>query len=381
MSALYPGSASSTTSGLITLAGDLGNTASVPYVESISGASPIAITPSVLQFNSTTTAPTIKQAAAASGAGQNLTLAPQSATTTGASGSLVVNVAAPASGTAEAGIILERAGSTLLTMCGDPSHATTNVNFHGIGVTPSSTNYFMSIGASNFYLSSTGNSSSAFQFQYNGSTYIQLGFSGAQALNFTSGLTVPGMSQAAPITDTTVYSTTIAAQPAYASASVNTTGGALILSAGANATSVGGYGQIQFTTSNATVNMLDGYTTQNLFNVLQTSSNSATTITTIPIASNTSQFITASILGLDELHDGYACAATVSCVAIRQSNFSSGTLTLVPAVPTPNYITNLSGSSMSVSVSVSSNNIIIQCTGLSGIICNWQAVVQTQELA
>jgi hypothetical protein len=62
-------------------------------------------------------------AAAVSGAGANMTIAPQAATTTGASGSLIVNVAAPASGTAEAGISLTRAGSTLFSVAGYPGLA------------------------------------------------------------------------------------------------------------------------------------------------------------------------------------------------------------------------------------------------------------------
>ena len=129
-----------------------------------------------------------------------------------------------------------------------------------------------------------------------------------------------------------------------------------------------------------TCTITDAYTVNTLFNALQTSSNSATTIHTIAVASNTVIFVNASILGVDGLNDGYVCSATLSFTAIRQTNFSAGALTLVPAVPAPSYITNLSGSSMVVSASVSSNNIIIQVTGLSSTTCRWQSMCQVQEV-
>ena len=130
-----------------------------------------------------------------------------------------------------------------------------------------------------------------------------------------------------------------------------------------------------------TCTITDGYTVNTLLNALQTSSNSATTIHTIAVASNTTIFVNASVLGVDGLNDGYVCSATLSFTAIRQTNLSSGTLTLVPTAPAPNYLTNLSGSSMSVSASVSSNNIIIQVTGLSSKTCRWQSVCQVQEVS
>jgi hypothetical protein len=129
-----------------------------------------------------------------------------------------------------------------------------------------------------------------------------------------------------------------------------------------------------------TCTITDAYTVNTLFNALQTSSNSATTIHTIAVASNTTIFVNASVLGVDGLNDGYVCSATLSFTAIRQTNLSSGTLTLVPTAPMPAYITNLSGSSMSVSASVSSNNIIIQVVGLSSKTCRWQSACQVQEV-
>lgn len=72
-----------------------------------------AITPNTLTWGAGATSPTLQQTAAASGAGQNMTIAPQAATTTGASGDLIVNVGAPASGSTEAGLVVERAGSPL----------------------------------------------------------------------------------------------------------------------------------------------------------------------------------------------------------------------------------------------------------------------------
>jgi hypothetical protein len=96
-----------------------------------------------VQWISSVVAPGFSQAAAVSGAGANMTLAPQAATTTGASGSLVVNVAAPASGTAEAGIVFERAGTVLGRLQTIPG-ATGQIALYGPAATiatPSTTNY------------------------------------------------------------------------------------------------------------------------------------------------------------------------------------------------------------------------------------------------
>jgi hypothetical protein len=74
-----------------------------------------------VQWISSVVAPGFSQAAAVSGAGANITIAPQAATTTGASGSLVINYAAPASGTVEAGLYISRAGTALFSFSNFPA--------------------------------------------------------------------------------------------------------------------------------------------------------------------------------------------------------------------------------------------------------------------
>jgi hypothetical protein len=84
-------------------------------------------------------------AAAVSGAGANTTFVSQAATTTGASGSFIFNVPAPASGTAEAGISLKRVSTTLGTWQPLIGSTSTYSAFYGGGVTPSSSNYSIGI--------------------------------------------------------------------------------------------------------------------------------------------------------------------------------------------------------------------------------------------
>jgi hypothetical protein len=85
------------------------------------------------------TAYTISQVAATSGAGTNMTIAPQAATTTGASGNLVVNLSPPASGTTEAYFEVVRSG-TLLAAIGTSNGATSGTLWLS-QVTPSNVNF------------------------------------------------------------------------------------------------------------------------------------------------------------------------------------------------------------------------------------------------
>jgi len=118
---------------------------------------------------------TASPAAAVSGAGANLTIAPQAATTTGASGSFIVNVAAPAGATTtEAGIQLKR-GSTLLgTLQGYVSNPTLSAAWYAAGVTPNGTNYSL-------YLSVDGTTSIV-----NGSSTVIMTVGSASKLTVTT---------------------------------------------------------------------------------------------------------------------------------------------------------------------------------------------------
>jgi hypothetical protein len=89
--------------GSLTLSGDVTGTDSATVVSAISGASPIVITPAVLQWAATTVGPTLTQAAAASDvATQPLTITPQApfsgATVNKNSGPFILNFPAPISG-------------------------------------------------------------------------------------------------------------------------------------------------------------------------------------------------------------------------------------------------------------------------------------------
>ena len=102
----------------ITLLGDVTGNTSASVVSGISGVSPIAITPSTLQWALGTSAPTITQSTQVSNAApNNLTIAPQAPnagagnTANGTPGSFTVNVASPTSTGAHAGLSFQEAGS------------------------------------------------------------------------------------------------------------------------------------------------------------------------------------------------------------------------------------------------------------------------------
>jgi len=65
--------------------------------------------------------PDLLQTAAASGAGNNFKIAPQPATSTGASGSLEVDLSAPASGTTEANLQIKRGSSSIAWLGANPT--------------------------------------------------------------------------------------------------------------------------------------------------------------------------------------------------------------------------------------------------------------------
>jgi len=79
-------------------------------------------------------------ATAVSGAGANTTFVSQTGAT-GASGSFIFNVPAPASGTAEAGIQLKRGSTVLGTWQPVIGSVTTITALYGGNVPPSATNY------------------------------------------------------------------------------------------------------------------------------------------------------------------------------------------------------------------------------------------------
>lgn len=192
--------------GTITLTGDVTGSASggsiATTVAAISGTTPILITPNELRWTAGTTAPELSQAAASSGAGADILVKPQAATTTGASGNLTVNVSAPASGTTEAGFKLERAGTFLALMSRDPSFSSYTDLWMGDALSPGANNYALTSSGSVTALNSTGDTiigvngltiaeatSSAFTVPAN----VQLG---SNTTSFGGGSTVVGITNA-----------------------------------------------------------------------------------------------------------------------------------------------------------------------------------------
>ena len=217
--------------------GDLGTTYPNPKVEAISGTSPIPITPNVLQWVNSAS-PQITQAAlGGAGTGANLTIAPQGANTAGASGSVVVNIQAPASGTAEAGINLQRATTSFGWI--QPLVSTpTSIAIYG-PVAPSATNY--ALNASSTITNISG--PSTLQLNIANTLIVQM-TSGSfsfivPTVTFGSTIVSPTFSQATRSSDNATQTLKVAAQSAFASATgTNRNGGTLQLTGGL-ATGVG----------------------------------------------------------------------------------------------------------------------------------------------
>jgi hypothetical protein len=182
---------------------------------------------------------TISQPAASSGAGANLTISPQAATSTGASGSLVVALSAPASGTAEAALEVTRGGTLVAALGQTPSQPTLGTLWLGNSA-PTTSNYAITSTNANTYV----NGVTTTNLQVNGTTYLQVA-SGVVSLDGSSGFTLqfqrsvtaPSIIQQAQNADTATVALTIQAQSALTTASTNTTGGNLILEPGAGASS------------------------------------------------------------------------------------------------------------------------------------------------
>jgi hypothetical protein len=132
-----------------------------------------------MTWAATTTAPGWAQTST-TGPGANMTIAPQAATSSGASGSLVVNVAAPGSGATEAGIQFQRGGTGLLTIQAQVGLPGTGAIYGG-GVTPSSSNY-------GFYCAAAGNNTGL-----NSTSLLGLNVNGSGILTMSATQVVVGV--------------------------------------------------------------------------------------------------------------------------------------------------------------------------------------------
>lgn len=127
-----------------------------------------AVTPSTLTWGASAT-PLWTQTAPASGAGANWTWAPQVATGTGASGSALVNVGAPASGTTEAGLVIERNG-TPIAFIGSPNGVGGSLQISlGYGTGANTGSYLQGVGST-----ATLNGSGTTQLSVGGAVYVFL---------------------------------------------------------------------------------------------------------------------------------------------------------------------------------------------------------------
>jgi hypothetical protein len=317
MSYLVP-SATTTTPGLITLAGDLGGTGSSPTVisvhgntvttgalvkgdlliatttsnwaatavtgdiafststpgattvVSISGATPIAITPAALQWAAATASPIIEQATAASDvATQNITIQSQapfaSAVTNLTAGNIILNIPASVSGTAHGNAQVQYNGSPVVSF---GSVGTTNYLYMGtIGTAANTDNFISSVNGANMTVSCNNvlflNGQSQGQLLYNNNTADLLWGNniinfGVTTLEWVKTITNPILLQLAQTTDTATNSLTIQAQNALAGATTNITGGNLVLTSGTGATT-GIPGAVQLQAGSVTAMQVDGY--------------------------------------------------------------------------------------------------------------------------
>lgn len=145
-------------SGDVSCSGNHGSLSSC-NVGSISGSSPIAITPNNLQWVAGAS-PLLSQAAAVSGSGTNMVFAPQVSTTSGNNGFLELDISAPSSGTVEAGYMVKRAGTVMATLQPQVSTPANGAVYLGTAANaPTSTNWALnstgSVGALNGSTAST----------------------------------------------------------------------------------------------------------------------------------------------------------------------------------------------------------------------------------
>lgn len=95
-------------------------------------------------------------------------------------------------------------------------------------------------------------------------------------------------------------------------------------------------------------------------------------------AASVSRFVV-NVLGLDTGGSGDAYSADFECIVQRAG---SGAAVLIPTTPVPyNQLTNGSGSSMSSSITLSSNTLDVNVTGLAATTIHWNITVTQTEVS
>jgi hypothetical protein len=201
--------------GSITLTGDVTGTAAATVVSAISGASPILITPSVLEWTAGTTTPTLTQAtptsdvatvplliqsqsafatATTNNVGGSIMLTPgngASSATNYTGGSVVAALEAPGGSGTEANLRITRAGTTIVALGALPG-APADSGIWLAQASPSSSNYTFIANASNAYLNAP--IGGFVSLGAGGSTYYEFK---SNTLNFTTPGTAYTINQSA----------------------------------------------------------------------------------------------------------------------------------------------------------------------------------------
>lgn len=250
-----------TTAGDITLAGDVTGPANANTVASISGASPIPITPANLQWTASTVSPLLSQNTPVSDvATTNLTIQSQapyaSASTHTSPGNLILKVPNPVGAGAYGFVDIANSSGNLLQI-GNLVGQTGNsyAAIYPGAIVPSAINYAMYIksdgtsmvlGGGVTTVNISANTNTVFSFT---SSLINA----YQPINFVYLLANPYVKHGAPVSDVATTNLTVQAQNAYASAVTNLTGGNLILSSGVGLTSTNNNGTVLIQSGGTTI--------------------------------------------------------------------------------------------------------------------------------
>jgi len=214
----------------LTLTGDVTGTTAASVLSAISGASPIVVTPNNLQWAAGATGPKLSQAVAAA-AGSSFTWQPQFATT-GASGSAIINVGPPGTGTTEAALLFQRNSVTVMAFGQFLALTGTALWLDTTAAAQTALNYTLGVNATAVFL----NAGTGITFSIAGVAKMTLQ---PGNLSFVAGAGASTIQQTSQVGNTAATGLTISAQNAsLAGVGANQNGAKLTL-AGGNSTGAG----------------------------------------------------------------------------------------------------------------------------------------------
>ena len=246
-----------------TLGGNLSGTTASATVVSISGASPIAITPSTLQFTASTATPTLKQLIQQSDTATNtLTVHAQDAYATASinvTGAPLVLSSGAGTTISNNGYVQLASGGSTMWSAGYLVSNTSYSALYAIGITPNTTNYSLASNGSTNTTINCPSSAGIINLDLGGGAYVSVTnvlITLGSPIAWNTALASPSITQPAKTNDVAAQSFTLQAQSAFATATSHTTGGNLVLEAGngstSNTSSAG-------TGGNVIINAGDGY--------------------------------------------------------------------------------------------------------------------------